>query len=52
MSFDLADHGSLSTRTPMLKLAELQKLYFLDGINILEKRLEKCGGLKGDYVEK
>ena len=28
------------------------KLYFLDGLKKLEKRLEKCIELKGDYVEK
>lgn len=32
--------------------AELPKSYFLDGIKILAKRLEKCVKLKGDYVEK
>ena len=30
---------------------DLQKSYFLDGLKKLEKRLEKCIELKGDYVE-
>lgn len=31
---------------------ELPKSYFLDGLKALEKRLDKCIQLKGDYVEK
>ena len=31
---------------------DLPKSYFLDGLKKLEKRLEKCIELKGDYVEK
>ena len=31
---------------------DLPKSYFLDGSKKLEKRLEKCIELKGDYVEK
>ena len=31
---------------------DLPKSHFLDGLKKLEKRLEKCIELKGDYVEK
>ena len=31
---------------------DLPKSYFLDGLKKLEKRLEKCIELKGNYVEK
>ena len=31
---------------------ELEKSYFLEGIQKLEKRLTKCIELKGDYIEK
>ena len=30
---------------------DLPKSYFSDGLKKLEKRLDKCIGLKGDYVE-
>ena len=30
---------------------DLPKSYFLNGLKKLEKRLEKCTELKGDYVE-
>lgn len=32
--------------------AELPKSYFLNGARILEKALEKCIELEGDFVEK
>ena len=51
-----ADNGlRLTGRSSPKKVVyfkDLPKSYFLDGLKKLEKRLEKCIELKGDYVEK
>ena len=51
---DISHHTSNEEVIPQTdaNFEDLPKSYFLDGLKNLEKRLEKCIELKGDYVEK